>query len=851
MKLNRILVSVLATLVGFGAMSCEHEHPQSHNAQAMQENGWPVESNVQVEQRVNELLSQLTLDEKLAMISGYKVYKSPGVPRLGIPEIKMTDGPIGTRNDGKSTAYPSEICLASSWDTSLANAFGVAQAHDGRARGDHIILGPAMNIYRVPIDGRNSEYMGEDPYLVGTMAAHVVQGIQSQGVVSTVKHYAANNQEYHRMTVSAQVDERTLREIYLRQFQIAVTQGHPWAVMCSYNKINGTYSSANHWLLSDVLKGEWGYPGIVMSDWGATHDTLGPANAGLDLEMPGQEWFTPAKLKPLIDSGKVSMETIDWKVRRILRMEVAMGFINSDRKIADIPLDDPSSRATARKIAEEGIVLLKNQDDLLPLDRMKVKSIAVIGPNADPAITGCGGSSYVDPFNPVSSLKGIQNAAGGVEVSYIPASEKNEIQAIMAHTMYVPLDNSTMGVKAEFFNGRDLSGGPVVTRQMKKVDGHWGKKRTPAPGLASDNFSARYTAKIRPAADGMYVFSLTSHEGSRLFIDGEEVIDMWSSHGEQQDNIHRKLKGGKTYDIRVEFFSAWPNCGVQFGWGPARPLFTGEQAEKIAHADAAILCVGFNPQWESEGFDRTYALPQDQNALIEKVEAMNPHTVVVINCGGNVEMAPWIDKTAGLIQEWYPGEEGGAALADILFGNVCPSGRLPATFEKRWEDCAAYGNYPGKNDKVDYKEGVFVGYRWFDAKGIEPRYPFGFGLSYTNFELSHLKIHKSKDYHGQILLTAEVKNTGHREGADVVQLYVGQDHPSLPTPPRKLAGYERVNLLPGETKTVHFWVSGSTLAYWHQGTNQWSTDPGNYHVWVGESSRDLPLSAGVEWTGSK
>jgi beta-glucosidase len=345
----------------------------------------------------------------------------------------------------------------------------------------------------------------------------------------------------------------------------------------------------------------------------------------------------------------------------------------------------------------------------------------------------------------------------------------------------------------------------------------------------------------------MYTFSLSSHEGSRLFINGEQVIDMWSSHDQRQENVHRKLKGNKVYDIRIEFFSAWPNCGVQFGWGPARPLFLPEELQKIAHADAAVLCVGFSPAFESEGFDRTYAMPQDQNALIQKIEAINPHTIVVVNCGGNVEMAPWIDKTSALIQEWYPGEEGGTALADVIFGKICPSGRLPATFEKRWEDSPGYSNYPGSDDKVDYKEGIFVGYRWFDYRGIEPRYPFGFGLSYTSFALSDMKIKPVKGSDGEFEVTAKVKNTGSREGADVVQFYVGQDNPSLPTPPRKLAGFVRVNLMPGEKRMVSFKLNASTLAYWHPDTQMWSTDTGGYHLWIGESSRDLPLSQAMLW----
>ncbi|HWB52702.1 MAG TPA: glycoside hydrolase family 3 C-terminal domain-containing protein, partial [Tepidisphaeraceae bacterium] len=744
--------------------------------------------------------------------------------------------------------YPSTIALAASWNKNLAEEFGKSLGRDARARGAHFLLGPAMNIYRVPMDGRNSEYLGEDPYLIGTMAGEIVRGIQSQRVVATLKHFAANNQEDHRGIVSDEVDERTLREIYLRGFHIALETGHPWAVMCAYNKINGEYCSANHWLLTQVLKDDWGFKGLVMSDWGATHDSLGAANAGLDIEMPGWKWFTPDKLMPLIQSGQISMATIDDKVRRILRVEVAMGFGDHPKqKESSIPLNDPKSRAVALKIAEQGIVLLKNENHLLPLDKSKVKTIAVIGPNADPAVTGIGGSSYVDPFDPVSTLAGIRNAVGvGVKVVYIPGDETAHLQQVVKDSVYEADGSSGPGLKAEFFANRELSGQPVLVRHDKVIDFDWDPNSPVPAGLENDNFSVRWTGKIKPAANGTYVFTLNSHAGARLFIDGQKVIDLRENRHTRERRIKRDLVGGQTYDIRIEFSSHWRHCSVWFGWGPPRPLISDEEAKQISHADAAVVCIGFNATLESEGFDRTYSLPNDQGLLVQKVAAINPRTIAVVNAGGNVEMAPWIDSAAGLLQAWYPGEEGGTAIADILFGKVCPSGRLPATFEKRWEDCAAYGNYPGKDDKVYYKEGVFVGYRWFDEKHIEPRFPFGYGLSYTKFELSDLKVKAAKGKQG-FDVSARVKNVGDREGADVVQVYVGEDHPTLPTPPRALAGYERVELKAGETKTVRIKLDASSLAHWDPTAKNWTTDKGAYHVWVGESSRDLPLVKGVEW----
>lgn len=838
-----ILLLTIASIVGCHAPSFRSNASAPAAAQSVHS-----PQNLAVEKRVDALLAQMSLAEKISLITGSSGSTAPGLARLNLPTLKLSDGPVGTRIDGPSTAYPSAIALAATWNTDLANQFGQAMGRDGRARGDHFILGPAMNIYRVPVCGRNSEYLGEDPYLTGTMAGAIVRGIQSQGVVATIKHFAANNQEFHRRTVSVEADQRTLRQIYLRGFQIAIQNGHPWAVMCAYNLINGVYCSANPWLLTTVLKDEWGYNGMVMSDWGATHDTLGPANAGLDLEMPGRKWFTPDLLMPLIQSGKISQATIDDKVRRILRVEVSMGFLDRPQKDPKTPLDDPASRNVALQIARQGIVLLKNQNNILPLDRSKIKTIAVVGPNADPAVTGIGGSSHVIPMNPISVLAGIQKiAANKIDVSYFPANKQHAFDELIQNSSYEPQDPNAHGLQAEFFANKDLSGKPALIRQYKKIDVLWTRKAPAPAGLANDNLSIRWTGKIRPAADGTYTFSLATQNRARVFLDGQQVIDMWSARSTPQVDVQRQLIGGKTYDLRVEFFSKSQRCAIQFGWGPSRPLLTSDDLDKIAHADAVILCVGFNHLLESEGADRTYALPAEQEQLVEKIVALTPHAIVLVNAGGNIEMAPWIDHAAGLIQAWYPGEAGGTAIADILFGNVCPSGRLPATFEKQWQDSPAFGNYPGQDDKVAYKEGVFVGYRWFDAKQIEPRFPFGFGLSYTTFQLKNLRINRSIGNKDKEDVQADVTNTGQRAGTDVIQFYTGQDHPSLPTPPRQLAGFTRVDLSPGQTKTIHFTLNDSTLAYWHPDTQQWQTDPGAYHLWLGESSRNLPLTHPFNW----
>ncbi|HEY1685783.1 MAG TPA: glycoside hydrolase family 3 C-terminal domain-containing protein [Tepidisphaeraceae bacterium] len=799
-----------------------------------------------VESRVDSLLQQMTLNEKVRLLCGHDNRFTYPVPRLGIPQLQMSDGPVGAHNDGPDTAYPSSIALAATWNADLAMQFGESIGSDCRARGDNFILGPAMDMYRVPVCGRNSEYLGEDPYLSGTIAARVVRGIQSKGVAATVKHYAGNEQEDHRGTESDEVDERTLREIYMRQFEIVVRDSHPWAVMAAYNRINGTYCTANHWLLTDVLKNEWGFEGIVMSDWGATHDEVGPANAGLDLEMPGGEHFTPAKLLPLIKNGSIPQAAIDDKVRRLLRVMVTMGFLDRPQKDSSIPLDNPRSVQTALEIARQGTVLLKNEGNLLPLDRTRIKSVVIIGPNADPGVVGCGGSSQTEPFHSVSVVAGVQKLVGKtVNVIYLPLTPEQQLDDLAAHSLYQPISaDASAPLQAEFFDNKELQGSPKFIRGDKTIHFDWSAQTPPPAGLDVQHFSARWTTKITPPADGNYTFALGSHEGSRLFIDGEQVIDLWAGHPFRQESITRKLTGGKTYNLRIEFFSGWHECSVRFGWGAARPVLDSHQQEKIASADAAIICVGFNTDTESEGFDRPYALTSNQNDLILSVSHLNPHSIVLINSGGNVAMNSWINHIPALLQAWYPGQEGGTALAEILFGDTNPSGHLPATFEKRFQDSPAYKYYPGKDDKVPYKEGIFVGYRYFDAKNIEPRYPFGYGLSYTTFKFSDLKIKPALPDGQEFTATVRVTNTGDRAGGEVAQFYVGQDNPSLPRPPRWLVGYGKVFLMPGESKVRSVTIDPSSLCYWDTALHHWKVDAGGYQLWAGASSRSLGVKAG-------
>jgi len=659
-----------------------------------------------VEARVDALVKRMTLDEKIQLIGGTPDgFHTHAIPRLGIPSLKMSDGPMGLRNDEPSAAFPAGIALAATWDRQMALRMGQAMGLEARARGVHILLAPGINIQRIAIGGRNFEFYGEDPYLAGETAVQFIRGVQSEGVIATVKHFVANNQEYQRGTIDAEISERALHEIYLPAFKAAMQEGHAWAVMAAYNRVNGTHCAENKVLLTDILKKRWGFRGLVMSDWGATHKGVEAALAGLDLEMPHPKFMNAQTLLPAIQSGEVAESVINDKVRRILRAAIAMHFFDRPQEKADLPRYSGASSRVALEGAREGIVLLKNQDHLLPLDPSRVHSIAVFGPNANPAVTGGGGSSHVVPFRATSVLQGLDDfAEPNIRVDYIPFA---------------------------------------------------------------------YSAGANSAA-------------SRS-------------------------------DFRAE-------------------------AALAARDDVAVVCVGFSAKTESEGADRTFSLPPGQNQLIEAVAHANPRTIVVLNSGGAVDMTGWIEKIGALMEAWYPGQEGGRAVAEILLGIVDPSGKLPATFERHWGDAAADRNYPGKNGKVVYREGIFVGYRYFDHAGVKPLFPFGYGLSYTTFAYSDLNV--APDGTGE-RVSFEIRNTGSRVGAEIAEIYVHEDHPPVPRPPKELKQFVRVSLAPGEAKHVQVDLPRSAFAYYDTSIHGWKTAPGSYEVFVGASSEDIRLRAAV------
>jgi len=802
----------------------------------------PKTTQADVEKRVEALVSKMTLDEKITLIGGVNDFYTRPIPRLGIPSLRMSDGPTGVHDYGPTTAYPAGILLAASWDADLAKRVGVSMGLDARARGVNFILAPGMNIYRSPLNGRNFEYFGEDPYLASRMAVGVIEGIQSQAVIATAKHFIANNYEYGRMDHSSDMDERTMREIYLPAFEASVKEAKVGALMDAYNRVNGAFMTQNGLLNTTITKQEWGFNGVMMSDWGATHDGIAAANNGLDLEMPNAAYMNAATLLPAIKSGLVKEAAIDDKVRRILRKTIEFGFFDRDQTDSSIPLYSLDGRDLALEEAREGMVLLKNENHLLPLDRKKTKTIAVLGPNAYPAVVGGGGSSQTKPFNAVSFLEGISEVAGkDVRVLYL--AESAPLDTIVSHTEFVLTPGGAAGLKGEYFDNEEFKGEPALVRTDPRIDFHWGEGSY-RDGGPIDHFAIRWTGYFAPQAENDYRFYTSADDGVRLYINDELVIDDWHRHGETLNTYSRHLEAGENYKIRLEYFENVGTATVRFGISPAT-LTLGDESKKLAaKADAVILCVGFDPNSESEGGDRTFRLPGGQDALIQQVAGVNKNVVVVLNAGGGVDMSKWLEQVPAILHAWYPGQEGGTALAQILFGDFSPSGKLPATFERRAEDNPTFHSYyPQKGDKrVEYTEGVFVGYRGYEKSGVKPLYPFGFGLSYTSFAYSDLRIAPAAKGSGALLeVSFNVKNTGSSEGAEIAQVYVGDSHAPVPRPAKELKGFARVNLRAGETRQVTVTLDRRAFSYYDVKKHDWNAEPGEFAILVGSSSAEIKL----------
>ena len=812
----------------------------------------PVPDSPAIEQRVDAMLSRLTLEEKLELIGGDDSMFIRAEPASGFPRLKMSDGPEGVRTWGPDTAYAGGIALAAAWDPALSEKMGNSIGKDARARGVNFLLGPGVNIYRAPMDGRNFEYFGEDPFLAGQTAAAYIRGVQDEGVIATVKHFAANNEEYDRHNVSSDMDERTLREIYLPAFEAAVKEGGVGAVMNSYNLLNGVHATQNKHLNLDILKGEWKFNGILMSDWDATYSAVGAAKNGLDLEMPSGEFMNPKNLLSAVQNGQVSEATIDDKVRRIYRTAIRFGFLDRDQLNVNDPKYSQEGRAVALQEALESITLLKNEGHLLPLDPDRIHTIAVFGPDAWPAVPGGGGSSHVDAYAPVSIMTGLSDAlAGNVKVLYaagLPTADELFEQTQFYDPSGKPPSNPWEGsqVKIETFGNPDFSGAPS-TSTAPRIDTFRSEEWTPPPPTRR---SIRYTATFMPENSEDYLF-LAGAGGSdayKLIVDGRTVIDQPSREGQAPRYVELPLSAGQAASIELDYWpdASYPRIGL--GIRGANELVSPEAKKIAAIADAAVIAVGFDPTTESEGFDRTFQLPFGQDQLIEAVAAANSHTIVTITAGGSVDMHRWLDRVPALLHNWYPGQEGGRALAEILFGRHDPEGHLPVSFERSWDENPVHDSYyaapapQGQNPHVFYKEGVFLGYRYYTTYDKKPLFPFGYGMSYTTFAFSNLRVSPQQaSPDGPVTVSFDVTNTGSREGATVAQVYVGDPSAKVKRPVKELKSFEKVRMAPGQMKHVTVSLNRRSLAYWSDEKNNWQVDPGKFVVYVGDSSVNTPL----------
>jgi len=803
-------------------------------------------SQAAIESRVDSLLKQLTLEEKVDLIGGVDDFYIRAIPKIGLPRLKMADGPVGVRNYGPSTVFGG-IGLAATWDPSLAEQIGKVIGEDARARGVHFMLGPGVNIYRAPMNGRNFEYFGEDPFLASRTAVAYIKGMQGEGVSATIKHYMGNNSEFDRHNSDSIIDERTMREIYMPVFEAAVKEAHVGAIMDSYNLTNGLHMTQNGYLNNDVVKKDWGFSGIIMSDWDSTYDGVAAANGGLDLEMPSGKFMNRAMLLPAIKAGKVSETTIDDKVRRILRTAIQFGWLERDQTDTSIPRMNPEGDKVTLAAASASVVLLKNDGNLLPLDKSKIHSIAVIGPDAYPAIPDGGGSAEAKPFSPVSYLQGIANYFGSNATVYYDSGIPT-FDEIAKHTEFTTQAKAGQpGLKTEFFANKSLSGTPFATR----IDKHVNFEPARGDAGAAGDVSVRWSGYFTPAAAGKYLVFVQGpgeNGGYRLYIDKKLVFDNWTQWYAFVSATSMNLTAAP-HEIEMDYYAkgGWGKTFANLGITQPEKLITPEAKALASKADAVVLAVGFDAADEGESSDREFQLPPGQDELVREITAANKNTVVVLTSGGGIDMAEWIDQTPALLQTWYSGQEGGTALARLLFGDVNPSGRLPISIERRWQDNAVYKNYypkPGEK-KVEYKEGIFVGYRHFDKSGIKPLFPFGYGLSYTSFAYKDLKVSRNSTSDDQVVVEFDVTNTGSRTGADVAQVYVGNGHAPVPTPVKELKGFTKVDLNPGESKHVQIVLDRRAFCYYDVKDHKWALAPGDFDVFVARSAAEIELTGKV------
>lgn len=808
-----------------------------------------------VDERVDDLLRHLTLEEKATLFAGKDMWHFNGVERLGIPSIQMTDCGHGItvildkKGDysGCATSFPTAVAQASTWNEELIKDLGSALAREARATGSSLLLAPMVNIHRSPLGGRNYEAFSEDPVLSGKMASGFIKGVQSEHIGACIKAIAANNQQTNQSRLLVDVSEKALREIYMKTFEIAIKEAQPWAVMTAYNGVNGFPSAENAHLVTDILRNEWGYKGLVVSDWRSVK-SIASLYAGVEMEMPGPgKSMQQEAILNEIKNSKLSEAAINSKLRGILRLLIQSRHLDFKQPPLNQELNSPKHQLLAKKVSEESVILLKNERKLLPLNLQNLKKLAVIGPNAGEARLGGGGSASVTACYSVSPLEGIKNLLGKtVKVGF------EEGCGLMGNLVTIPTEylqtpNGQQGLSAEYFNNADVSGSPALSRIDPQIDFSWGWA-SPGEGISKGNYSARWRGKLLPKVTGTYKLGMAVFgAGARLFVNDSLIIDMWGdlekenfeqAFTQSKSQVEFNLNANTDYIIRLEWHKKVNRNMIRLEWEVPGSLNSIDKAVNLAaSSDAAIVFAGLSNFFEGGNNDRkSLSLPGDQDELIRRVVAANPNTVVVLINGTPLEM-PWVNSVPSVLEAYYPGQEGGNAIANIIFGKVNPSGKLPETFPVKLQDNPSFNNFPGTDHHVQYAEGIFVGYRHYEANNIQPLFPFGHGLSYTRFEYSNLKISGSK---GKILVRVTLKNTGEHSGKEVVQLYVRKNNNAVKSS-KELKNFKKVFLRPGTSQTVSLTLDANDFSYFDEVANKWMNGSGEYELLIGSSIKDIRL----------
>ena len=862
----RRIIGVLAALGAFAAVSLAVLVP---GAEAGPTSTLPwLNPHQPPAQRADELLAAMSLDQKLQMVDGTGYSFSvdyaghiAGIPSLSVPDLYLADGAVGVGNGSTGvTQFPSGLNDAATWDPSLVQRVGTADGGEQAAKGHNVSLAPNLNILRTPYGGRAFEGYGEDPFLSSAIGAADIQGVQSAGVIATPKHYIGNDQETLRNSINAEVSERALEEIYDPAFKASVDAG-AGAVMCAYNRINGEYACQNGQTLTDTLKQAWRFEGFVMSDWWATQSTVGSADAGLDMNMPGGNLFGfpdyyGAALKAAVENGDVSVATLNSMVHRILWAMFSVGvFDRTYPNPADVASTDVSSaadNAVALKAAEQGTVLLKNDLRVLPVGS-RVHRIAVIGdPAGSDALYGGGGSASVNPTNPVTPIAGITSraSASGVSVAVAQGDTNYRNLSVVAPDEFTPTSGGGVGWTATYYPNTTFSGTPIGSETVSSLN-------VPAPPAIVQNapvWSVKYTATLTPTATGVAEFGLTAGGNAALSIGGRQVISFTPNTGSTFTGLARLTRAVPTsFELDVgQPQCVGPFCGlfgpsavVDLTWSPQESVLWQQAVDAARAADVAVV---FASNFSAEGSDlATLELPGDQDQLIRLVARANPRTVVVLNTSAAVYM-PWLGDVSTVLEAWYPGQQYGNAIAALLFGDVDPSGHLPATFPADASQGVAHGGtlahpnleFPGDGTNVLYQEGIDVGYRYYDVHGQTPLFPFGYGLSYTTFAYRRLTLYRVG--HHREIAQVTITNTGRRSGAEVAQLYLS-DPSSTGESPHQLKGFQRVQLDPGQSRRLSFVITPQDMSYYDDAANRWVIAAGRYGVGIGSDERDLAANA--------